>query len=57
MFTVAFVAGLAVQFGFNEAGRHSVEFTEGWGISCPSSSAPSWPAALDTNLNFDEQIT
>jgi len=31
MFIAAFVAGLAVQLGFKEAGRHSVEFTEGWG--------------------------
>jgi sodium/hydrogen antiporter len=31
MFIAAFVAGFAVQFGFNEAGRHSVEFTEEWG--------------------------
>ena len=28
MFIAAFVAGLAVQAGFKEAGRHSVEFTE-----------------------------
>jgi NhaP-type Na+/H+ or K+/H+ antiporter len=31
MFIAAFVAGLAVQLGFPEAGRHSVEFTEQWG--------------------------
>lgn len=31
MFIAAFVAGLAVQFGFGESGRHSVEFAEGWG--------------------------
>lgn len=31
MFIAAFVAGLAVQVGFKEAGRHSVEFTETWG--------------------------
>ena len=31
MFIAAFVAGLAVQPGFREAGKHSVEFTEGWG--------------------------
>lgn len=31
MFIAAFVAGLAVQLGFKEAGKHSVEFTEGWG--------------------------
>ncbi len=31
MFIAAFVAGFAVQFGFNAAGRHSVEFTEEWG--------------------------
>jgi sodium/hydrogen antiporter len=31
MFIAAFVAGLAVQVGFKEAGNHSVEFTEGWG--------------------------
>jgi NhaP-type Na+/H+ or K+/H+ antiporter len=31
MFIAAFVAGLAIQFGFKEAGRHSVEFAEEWG--------------------------
>jgi NhaP-type Na+/H+ or K+/H+ antiporter len=31
MFIAAFLAGLAVQLGFSEAGKHSVEFTEGWG--------------------------
>jgi NhaP-type Na+/H+ or K+/H+ antiporter len=31
MFIAAFVAGLATQAGFREVGRHSVEFTEGWG--------------------------
>ena len=31
MFIAAFVAGLAVQVGFKEAGRHSVEFAEEWG--------------------------
>jgi len=31
MFIAAFIAGLAAQFGFKEAGRHSVEFTEDWG--------------------------
>lgn len=31
MFIAAFVAGFAVQFGFNTAGRQSVEFTEKWG--------------------------
>jgi NhaP-type Na+/H+ or K+/H+ antiporter len=31
MFIAAFVAGLAVQAGFKEAGRHSVEFTDQWG--------------------------
>jgi sodium/hydrogen antiporter len=31
MFIAAFVAGLTVQFGFKEAGRHSVAFTEEWG--------------------------
>ena len=31
MFIAAFVAGLAVQVPFKEAGRHSVEFTEEWG--------------------------
>jgi NhaP-type Na+/H+ or K+/H+ antiporter len=31
MFIAAFVAGLAVQVGFQEAGKHSVEFTEEWG--------------------------
>ena len=31
MFIAAFVAGFAVQVGFKEAGKHSVEFTEVWG--------------------------
>jgi NhaP-type Na+/H+ or K+/H+ antiporter len=31
MFIAAFVAGLAVQAGFREAGTYSVEFTEEWG--------------------------
>ncbi|MFO1514584.1 MAG: cation:proton antiporter, partial [Verrucomicrobiota bacterium] len=31
MFIAAFVAGLAVQVGFQDAARHSVEFTEEWG--------------------------
>ena len=31
MFIAAFVAGLAVQIGFKEAGKHSVEFAEQWG--------------------------
>ena len=31
MFIAAFVAGLATQVSFREVGRHSVEFTEGWG--------------------------
>lgn len=31
MFIAAFVAGLAVQVGFKDAGKHSVEFTEEWG--------------------------
>src|SRR5262245_50469059 len=31
MFIAAFVAGLAVQFGFKDAGKHSVEFTDEWG--------------------------
>lgn len=31
MFIAAFVAGLSVQVGFKEAGKHSVEFTEEWG--------------------------
>ena len=31
MFIAAFVAGLAVQVGFKEAGKHAVEFTEEWG--------------------------
>jgi NhaP-type Na+/H+ or K+/H+ antiporter len=31
MFIAAFVAGLAVQVGFREAGTHSVEFTKEWG--------------------------
>lgn len=31
MFIAAFVAGLAVQIRYREAGRHAVEFTEEWG--------------------------
>lgn len=31
MFIAAFVAGLCVQAGFADAGKHSVEFTEDWG--------------------------
>jgi NhaP-type Na+/H+ or K+/H+ antiporter len=31
MFIAAFVAGLFVQIGFKDAGRHSVEFAEEWG--------------------------
>jgi sodium/hydrogen antiporter len=31
MFIAAFVAGLVVQIGFKEAGKHSVEFVEEWG--------------------------
>jgi NhaP-type Na+/H+ or K+/H+ antiporter len=31
MFIAAYVAGLAVQAGFKEAGKQSVDFTEGWG--------------------------
>ncbi len=31
MFIAAFVAGLAVQVWFKDAGKQSVEFTEGWG--------------------------
>jgi NhaP-type Na+/H+ or K+/H+ antiporter len=31
MFIAAFVAGLAVQIGFKETGKHSVEFAEEWG--------------------------
>lgn len=31
MFIAAFVAGLAVQVSFKDAGHHSVEFTEEWG--------------------------
>ncbi|WP_306535178.1 sodium:proton antiporter [Geobacter sp.] len=31
MFIAAYVAGLAVQFGYPDASAHSVEFTEGWG--------------------------
>ena len=31
MFIAAFVCGLAVQLGFKQAGKHSVEFTEEWG--------------------------
>ncbi len=31
MFIAAFVAGLTVQIGFKDAGKHSVEFAEEWG--------------------------
>ncbi len=31
MFIAAFVAGLAVQIGFQDAGKHSVEFADEWG--------------------------
>jgi sodium/hydrogen antiporter len=31
MFIAAYAAGLAVQRGFKDASKHSVEFTEGWG--------------------------
>ncbi len=31
MFIAAYVAGLAVQAGFRDAGTNSLEFTEGWG--------------------------
>lgn len=31
MFIASFAAGLAVQVGFKEAGKHSVEFAEEWG--------------------------
>lgn len=31
MFIASFVAGLFVQVGFKEAGKHSIEFTEEWG--------------------------
>lgn len=31
MFIAAYVAGLAVQVGYPDAGTHSIEFTEGWG--------------------------
>ena len=31
MFIAAFVAGLAVQVGFKQVGKHSLEFTEQWG--------------------------
>lgn len=31
MFIAGYVAGFAMQLGFAEAGRHSVEFTETWG--------------------------
>ncbi len=31
MFIISFVAGMACQIGFKDAGEHSVEFTEGWG--------------------------
>jgi NhaP-type Na+/H+ or K+/H+ antiporter len=31
MFIAAFIAGLAVQIGFADAGKHSAEFAEGWG--------------------------
>jgi NhaP-type Na+/H+ or K+/H+ antiporter len=31
MFIAAFIGGLVVQVGYQEAGRHAVEFTEEWG--------------------------
>jgi NhaP-type Na+/H+ or K+/H+ antiporter len=31
MFIAAFVGGLAVQVGFPDAGKHSIEFTDDWG--------------------------
>jgi NhaP-type Na+/H+ or K+/H+ antiporter len=31
MFIAAFVAGLAVQMGFKDAGKHAGEFAEDWG--------------------------
>ncbi|SRR6266545_3879311 len=31
MFIAAFIAGLAVQIGFRDVSRHSLEFAEGWG--------------------------
>lgn len=31
MFIAAFIAGLAVQIGFADAGRHGADFAEGWG--------------------------
>lgn len=31
MFIAAYAAGLGVQVGFKEAGRHSIAFVEGWG--------------------------
>ncbi|HQR37114.1 MAG TPA: cation:proton antiporter [Blastocatellia bacterium] len=31
MFIAAFVAGLAIQIGYKEAGEHSVEFSDQWG--------------------------
>ena len=31
MFIISFVAGMATQVGFKEAGKRSIEFTEGWG--------------------------
>ncbi|MRR35269.1 sodium:proton exchanger [bacterium] len=31
MLIAAYVAGLAVQVGYRDAGTHSIEFTEGWG--------------------------
>jgi NhaP-type Na+/H+ or K+/H+ antiporter len=32
MFIAAFVGGLAVQVGFKDVSRHSLEFAEGWGL-------------------------
>jgi len=46
MFIAAFVAGLAVQVGFKETSRHSLEFAEELGqilnLLCSFSSACSW---------------
>ncbi len=44
MFIAAYAAGLAVQWGFEEAGSHSAEFAEGWG-SCSISSSFSCSAS------------
>ena len=53
MFIAAFVAGWAVQIGFKEAGKHSVEFAEGW-VDWPTS--PYFPFGLAAVLAWPQFI-